>query len=185
MLKEPELEEEALTAAATGSQITIQRRSLAPNPPSPLTITAPDGTQSQVTMTQQGPGRYSVQWTAPQLGLFRLAQDGLVRVVAVGTATPREFAQVLANAAAVQPLVAQTRGGVWRIEDGAVDVRLSPAGRAASGRGWLGITARGAYITEGLRLAPLLPAWVWLALAAALMLAAWGWEGRCPKPAAA
>jgi len=185
MLKEPELEEEALTAAATGSQITIQRRSLAPNPPSPLTITAPDGTQSQVTMTQQGPGRFSAQWTAPQLGLFRLAQDGLVRVVAVGTATPREFAQVLANAAAVQPLVAQTRGGVWRIEDGAVDVRLSPAGRAASGRGWLGITARGAYITEGLRLAPLLPAWVWLALAAALMLAAWGWEGRCPKPAAA
>jgi hypothetical protein len=185
MLKEPELEEEALTAAATDSQITIQRRSLAPNPPSPLTITAPDGTQSQVTMTQQGPGRYSAQWTAPQLGLFRLAQDGLVRVVAVGTATPREFAQVLANAAAVQPLVAQTRGGVWRIEDGAVDVRLSPAGRAASGRGWLGITARGAYITEGLRLAPLLPAWVWLALAAALMLAAWAWEGRRPKPAAA
>jgi hypothetical protein len=178
MLKEPELEEEALTAAATGSQITIQRRSLAPNPPSPLTITAPDGTQSQVTMTQQGPGRFSAQWTAPQLGLFRLAQDGLVRVVAVGTATPREFAQVLANPAALQPLVAQTRGGVWRIEDGAVDVRLSPAGRAAAGRGWLGITARGAYITEGVRLAPLLPAYVWLTIAAALMIAAWLIEGR-------
>ena len=178
MLKEPELEEESLTATAQGSVITINRRSLAPNPPGALTITAPDGTTAQVMMTQQSAGRYSAEWTAPQVGLYRLGQDSLQRVVAVGTSAPREFAQVVANSAALQPIVAGTRGGIWRIEDGAVDLRTSPEGRAAAGRGWLGITPRGAYVTEGVRIAPLLPPFAWLALAAALMLAAWLWEGR-------
>jgi hypothetical protein len=178
MLKEPELEEESLNATARDTDVTITRRSLAPNPPGPLTITAPDGTAVQLTLTDQGAGRYSAVWRAPQVGLYRLAQDGLQRVVAVGTSLPRELAQVVANPAALQPLVAQTRGGVWRIEDGAVDLRSVREGRAAAGRGWLGITPRGAYLTEGLRIAPLLPPVAWLAIAAALMIAAWGWEGR-------
>lgn len=178
MLKEPELEEESLTATTRGNDLTITRRSVADAPPGPLTLTAPDGTVQNLTMQPQGPGRYGVTWTASQVGLYRLAQGDLQRVVAVGTAAPREFAQVVASPAALAPALARSNGGVLRLEDGPFDLRAVQAGRTAAGRGWLGITPRGAYATEGIRAAPLLPAWVWLAIAAALMLAAWVWEGR-------
>jgi hypothetical protein len=52
------------------------------------------------------------------------------------------------------------------------------AGRQAHGRGWLGITPRGAFETTDLRLAALLPAWAWLLLAAGFILAGWLREGR-------
>jgi hypothetical protein len=178
MLKEPELEEESLTATAQGNTLTVTRRTLADAPPGPLTVTAPDGTAQSLAMQPKGPGQFSLTWTAPQMGLYRLTQGNLQRVVAVGTAAPREFAQVVASPAALTPVLARTGGGVLRVEDGAFDLRAVQAGRAAAGRGWLGITPRGAYVTEGIRAAPLLPAWVWLAMAAALMLAAWVWEGR-------
>jgi hypothetical protein len=51
-------------------------------------------------------------------------------------------------------------------------------GRPASGRGWIGITPRGAYVTQDVQVAPLLPGWVWLLLAAAMAIAAWLIEGR-------
>ncbi len=178
MLKEPELEEESLSARADGTDVTITRRSVADKPPAPLTITGPDGAAVTLNMAAQGPGRFTARWTAPQVGLYRLAQDGLQRVIAVGTSVPREFAQVVASPLALGPALAALQGGALRIEDGAVDLRAVSAGRRAFGRGWLGITPRGAYLSEGLRIAPVLPAWVWLILAAALMVAAWVWEGR-------
>ena len=38
----------------------------------------------------------------------------------------------------------------------------------AAGRGWIGITPRNAYVTQDVRIAPLLPAWALLLLASAL-----------------
>ena len=57
MLKEPELEEEALTATTTGQELTVQRRSIAEEPPGDLTITGPDGAVVVLPMTEVSPGR--------------------------------------------------------------------------------------------------------------------------------
>jgi hypothetical protein len=178
MLKEPELEEEALTTTATDLALNVQRRTVLETPPPPLTITAPNGDAVELEMTKQADGRFAVDFAAPEAGLYRLVQGDLQRVVAVGISIPREYAQVVANSAALSPAIAATKGGIARIEDGPIDLRHVSAGRTAAGRGWLGITPRGAYITQGVSIAPLLPAWVWLVLAAMLSLAAWLWEGR-------
>ncbi len=178
MLKEPELEEEALTTTATDLALNVQRRTVLEAAPPPLTITAPNGDAVELDMTKQADGRFAVDYAAPEAGLYRLAQGDLQRVVAVGISIPREYAQVVANSAALSPAIAATKGGVARIEDGPIDLRQISAGRTAAGRGWLGITPRGAYLTQGIRVAPLLPPWAWLALAAMLSLAAWLWEGR-------
>ena len=50
--------------------------------------------------------------------------------------------------------------------------------RPTSGRGWIGITPRGAYETEEVGVVTLLPGWGWLLLAAGLAVAAWLIEGR-------
>ena len=177
MLKEPELEEEALTATAQGQTLTFTRRTIG-DPPGDLTITAPDGTETILPMPQKAPGRYELVWKAPEMGLYRLAQGDLTAVVAVGPSAPREFEQTLASDTVLAPVVEAGRGGMLRLADGAPDIRVVREGRVAAGRGWIGITPRNAFITQDVSIAPLLPGWAWLLIASMLALAAWLREGR-------
>lgn len=177
MLKEPELEEEALTATAQGQTLTFTRRTIG-DPPGDLTITAPDGTETILPMPQKAPGRHELVWEAPEMGLYRLAQGDLTAVVAVGPSAPREFEQTLASDTVLAPVVGAGRGGMLRLADGAPDIRVVREGRVAAGRGWIGITPRNAFITQDVSISPLLPAWAWLLIASVLTLAAWLREGR-------
>lgn len=183
MLKEPELEEEALDARANGLTVTILRRTMddevAPGGQSEVLVTGADGQERRVQLQRLGAGRYGADFAAPAPGLYRLTMGALQRVVAVGTTAPREFSQSVARADILAPALAVTKGGVLRIEDGGFDLRpVSQSRSAAAGRGWLGITPRGAYVTEGIKVAPMLPPLAWLLIAASLMLAAWLYEGR-------
>ena len=178
MLKEPELEEETLTAEVKGEAMTIIRRTLAEAEPGPVTITAPDGTVTELAMPMAAPGRYEAGFKAPMLGLYRLEQGDLTRVIAVGPATPREFVETIASGADLAPLAEATKGGVTRLEPGNPDIRTVAEGRVAVGRGWIGITPREAYLTTEVNVVPFLPAWAWLLLAAGLAVVAWLIEGR-------
>jgi hypothetical protein len=178
MLKEPELEEEALMAAANGDALTITRRSILPEPPGDLTITAPDGAKTVLPMAEESPGRHQVQWQAPMTGLYRLEQGALLRVVAVGPAAPREFVETIATPAVLQGTVDTVQGGILAMEGGAPALRAVREGRPAAGRGWLGYTPRGAYVIEDLRVQPLMPGWLLLLLALGMAIAAWLAEGR-------
>jgi hypothetical protein len=177
MMKEPELEEEALVATATGQRLTVTRRTIG-DAPGPVTITAPDGTTTELILPEIAPGRYSAQYDAPEMGLYKLTQGDLSTVMALGPSAPREFEETIASAAPLTPIVTPMRGGFQSVEDGTPDIRTVGMGRVAAGRGWIGITPRGAYLTQDIRVSPLLPAWVWLLLAAGLILAAWLIEGR-------
>ncbi|MCU0816264.1 MAG: hypothetical protein MUF74_07285 [Cypionkella sp.] len=178
MLKEPELEEETLTARTGEGSLTVIRRTVEETPPGDVTVTAPDGTTSALTLSEIDPGRWEAEITAPQTGLYRLEQGELTRVVAIGPSTPREFEQTIADGTALSDLVAATNGGILRVEDGAPDLRSVREGRPAAGRGWIGITPRDAYVTQDVRVGALLPGWLWLLLAAGLSIAAWLIEGR-------
>jgi hypothetical protein len=177
MMKEPDLEEEALTAAAEGQRMTVTRRTVGEDP-GPVTITAPDGSETRLDLAELSPGRWQGQWDAPEIGLYRLAQGDLAAVIALGPASPREFEQTIAAPDALVPAVEATGGGILRLAAGGPDIRAVDAGRVAAGRGWIGITPRGAYLTQDVRVAALLPPWAWLMLAAGFAVAAWLVEGR-------
>ena len=184
MLKEPELEEETLTATAKGEALTITRRTIADAPPGDLTITAPDGAETVLKLPELSPGRYGVDWKAPMLGLYRLQQDDLVRVVAVGPQAPREFVETIASGVALEPVVSPLQGGIVALETGTPGLRAVREGRPAAGRGWIGITPRGEFVTQDLRVAALVPAWLLLLVAAGLAVTAWLVEGRSVRPRA-
>ena len=177
LMKEPELEEEALTATAEGQSLTIVRRTIAEGGHE-VTVTAPDGSETVLPMTETAPGRFEATYQAPDVGLYRLKEGDLDRVTALGPAAPREFEETLATEDRLAPAVAPTNGGFLRLEDGAPDLRQVRAGRPAAGRGWIGVVPRDAYQTLDIRIAPLLPAWAFLLIAACLSLAAWLREGR-------
>ncbi|MFN6978207.1 MAG: hypothetical protein ACK4OP_08800, partial [Gemmobacter sp.] len=176
MMKEPELEEEVLVASAVGQRMTVTRRTLG-DAPGPVAVTGPDGAETVLPLAEAGPGRWTAVWDAPEMGLYRLAEGALRAVVALGPAAPKEFEATVASAEPLAAAVAAGRGGALRIEDGLPEIRRVAEGRAAAGRGWIGITPRGAYVTVDLRVQPLLPPWAFLVLIAALALAAWLREG--------
>ncbi|MCC5956304.1 MAG: hypothetical protein JJU07_09380 [Natronohydrobacter sp.] len=177
MMGEPELEEETLSASAEGNRVTILRRTLRDDVGA-VTLTGPDDTETVLELTEESPGTFRAEFDAPEIGLYRLSEGDLDAVIALGPQAPREFEETIATADKLGPLVNSTRGGAVRLEDGLPDLRLVREGRAAAGRGWLGLTPRDAYVTRDLRTSALLPGWAWLLLAAALALGAWLREGR-------
>ncbi|WP_298495268.1 hypothetical protein [uncultured Maritimibacter sp.] len=184
MMKEPELEEEALTAQAVGGEVTVTRRTMAEGEKE-LTVTRPDGTEEVLPMEEVAPGLYESTFASGEIGLFRLAEGDQTAVVAVGPASPREFEATIATGDLVEPVMAPMRGGVMAIDDGSPQLRAVNEGRAAAGRGWIGYTPRGAFVVEDLRVVPLAPPWLMLLLAAGLAVAAWLAEGRGRRSRAA
>ncbi|OSQ53323.1 hypothetical protein [Marivita geojedonensis] len=177
MMKEPELEEEALWAEPTGQTMRIIRRTL-DETIGTVTVTRPDGTEEEITLEEVTPGRFEALYTGPEIGLYRLAEGDQEAVVGLGPAAPREFEQTIASGEVLEPVVDGTRGGVRRLEDGLPSIRSVGEGRPAAGRGWLGITPREAFETLDVTQTPMLPGWLVLLLASGLILGAWLREGR-------
>jgi len=177
MMGEPELEEEALRAEADGQSIRITRQTLAETA-GDVTVTLPDGSEVVVALQETAPGRFTGEITGPEVGLYRLSDGDREAVVALGPAAPREFEQTLASTEVVAEAAGLLRGGVLRLEDGLPDIRRVAEGRNAAGRGWIGVTPRAAYLTTDITVRALIPAWLFLLIAAGLMLGAWLREGR-------
>lgn len=177
MMGEPELDEEALRVAAEGQRMSITRRTLGETV-GEVEITGPDGTVTLVPLEETAPGRFTADWDAPEIGLYRLIEGEEEAVIALGPAAPREFEETIASADVLTPAVAATRGGVINLSDGMPDFRRVREGRPAAGRGWLGITPREAYLTADVQVSPILPAWAFLLLASMLAVGAWLREGR-------
>ena len=155
----------------------ISRRTLAEEVP-PVDITAPDGTKSQLALTQTAPGLFEADYIGNDIGLYRLENGDQTVVIGLGPAAPKEFEATIASEDVLGDRVASTRGGILRLEDGVPRLRTVREGRPAAGRGWIGLTPRGAYETIDVRQSALLPPWLALLMAAGFITAAWLREGR-------
>ncbi|SEN11761.1 hypothetical protein SAMN04488077_11256 [Roseovarius tolerans] len=177
MMKEPELEEEALWAEATGQQMRVIRRSLS-DEVGPVTITTPSGEVVERELEEVSPGRFETLYDGPEIGLYRLENGEESAVIGLGPAAPVEFERTIASDAALRPVIDATNGGVQAMADGVPRIREVREGRPAAGRGWIGITPRGAYETMSVSQMALLPPWLVLLLVSGLILAGWLREGR-------
>jgi hypothetical protein len=177
-MREPDLEEEALLATVTETGLLATRRSLTDDAVSALGVTTPSGEILTIPFEEVAPGRYEALISNGELGLYRLRSDDLEVVAALGPAAPREFVQTIASAKILAPLLAQTGGGSMAISQGLPKLRDVRSGRPAHGRGWIGLVARDAYTVRGVQIAPFVPAWIYLLLSAAGLLAGWLREGR-------
>lgn len=177
MMKEPELEEEALWAEATGQTMRIIRRSLS-DEVGTVTLTTPSGETLELDLEEVSPGQFEAVFDGPEIGLYRLANDDHTAVIGLGPASPVEFEETLASGDALRPMIEPTGGGVTALEDGVPRLRAVREGRPASGRGWIGITPREAFETLNVTQTALLPPWLVLLLISGLILGGWLREGR-------
>ena len=177
MMKEPELEEEALSAEATGQTMRIIRRSLSQEV-GDVVVTMPSGETVTLPLKEVSPGRFEALFDGPEIGLYRLENGDQSAVIGLGPASPVEFEETLASDAALQPVIDATNGGSLALEEGVPRLRLVREGRPAAGRGWIGITPRDAFETLNLTQTALLPPWLVLLLVSGLILGGWLREGR-------
>ena len=178
LMKEPDLEEDALIAKVIGGRVEITRRSLEPGNRE-AAVTKPDGSTETVTLTDGGIGKSVGAFVARSPGLYRLQEGDKAAIAAVGAINPREFADVRATPAVLQPIADATGGSVRYLVDGGVpDIRRTAPERTASGRGWLGLVAHQDYLVAGVRQYPLLPVLAVLLLLLGPLVAAWRREGR-------
>jgi len=177
LMKEPELEEDALRAEVKDGKLEILRRSLEPVEGN-VEVTAPDGSVSTVKLENTGPGRFQASMTVNQTGLYSITDGERVAMAAAGALNPLELADVRATESLLTPIVQETQGSFHWLTDGIPTVRRIAPDRRTSGRNWIGLVSNEDYLVAGVRRIPAMPALLVLALF--LAAAAWGWrrEGR-------
>jgi len=183
LMKEPDLEEEALRASARGRDITIERQSLKDEIAS-VAVTAPSGAREETKPAAAEPGLWRTHLDAKEKGLYRFESDGLTALVNVGPENPREFREVVSTPEKLRPLAEATGGTVRRIGRDASAAIVMPrlveldSANRFGGADWIGIRRTGASTLLGVESQPLaLGPWAMLALLGAVVLAWWR-EGR-------
>ena len=178
LMKEPDLEEEALRATSVGGRIEVTRRTLATTFPT-VTMTAPDGSTRQIELRQTSPGLGLGVIDVDKPGLYRFDDGTLRTVAAVGNPDPLEFSDVRATDQKLRPLVEASGGtSLWLADNADPDVRSVRPGRAAGGSDWIGLRRNEGYTVAGINQLPLLPG-ILVAMAFLLALgSAWWREGR-------
>ncbi|WP_200306724.1 hypothetical protein, partial [Paracraurococcus ruber] len=73
LMREPELEEEDLTARIEGGHLRIERRSLEAGPPPEAVVTAPDGSTRRAPLTAGAGGRATAELPADQPGVWQVS----------------------------------------------------------------------------------------------------------------
>ncbi len=184
LMKEPELEEEALRATARGGTVEVERQTLGDNP-APVTITGPDGQSRTVPFEPGRPGLFTARIPAGEQGLYRLTADNLTAFANVGPENPRELMEVVSDPAALQSLAQATGGSSRRIgheSDSAVSVpRIVPvrSGSQFAGNDWIGLRISDSGIVRGVQISPLFVGLLGLAILFGALVAGWlGESGR-------
>jgi hypothetical protein len=177
LMKEPELEEERLTASISGGAISVERRTMA-DAAKQVTMTDPSGRRSTITLSKVEPGIFRGGAKIDQLGLYRLTDGTLSTVTAAGPLNPKEVADMRATDAVLKPLTQATGGSIHWLADGVPDVRRVEPSQSASGDTWIGLRSNGSYRVTSVEQRPLLSPWLALLLVLATTLLAWRLEGR-------
>ena len=181
LMKQPDLEEEALRLLVRGRDLTVQRQTMSDSV-SDVTLTTPSGKTRTVTLSPAEPGVWRSTIEANELGLWRASDGTLTALANAGPANPREFTEVTSTTDVLAPLANATGGGVVRVEAASgvhlpriVGVRSSDT---YHGDDWLGLRTREATVVRGIGVLPVFAGLIGLLLLVGALATTWMREGR-------
>ncbi len=175
LMKEPELEEEALSLFEEDGALVVRRRTVK-SQTEPVSVELPDGESRSLELSRKGrPGIFEARIDDAPRGLYRARIDQLFAIGSVGLAAAPEFNEVVSTERKLKPLAKETGGGVFRVDQGGGAPELKRVNDSAlrHGDGWAGVIKRGAARVDAVRDAPAAPGVFWLILIAAALLSAW------------
>lgn len=123
LMKEPALEEEALTARASGRTLEITRQTLGDNP-GQATIKYPSGKTETLPLTPSEPGLYRAEKRMSEIGLFEISNGNLSTLVHVGAVDAPEFKAMISTPDLLKPITDKTKGLVTRVANTAGNISV-------------------------------------------------------------
>jgi len=181
LMKQPDLDEEALRLIVHGRDVTVQRQTMA-DTVNEVTLTSPTGATRKLTLQPVEPGLWRTQVTANELGLWRATDGKLTALSNVGPANPREFAEVTSTADVLRPIADATGGAARRLDDGGkLDIPRVVAVRTTTsfkGDDWIGLKMRDVSVVRGIGVLPIFAGLIGLLLMVGALAATWAREGR-------
>ena len=181
LMKEPDLEEEALRLSASGHDLLVRRQTMA-DEVADVTLTSPSGATRTLKLDAKKPGVWESTVSANELGLWRATDGKLNALINVGPANPREYAEVTSTTQVLGPLANATGGDARRLEDSdglnvprIVAVR---SGDTYKGDDWLGLKMSNASVVRGVGVLPVFAGLLGLLLLLGSLAGTWVREGR-------
>jgi hypothetical protein len=181
LMKEPDLEEEALRLSVNGRDLLVRRQTMA-DEVADVTLTSPSGTTRTIKLDAKKPGVWESNVSANELGLWRATDGKLNALINVGPANPREYAEVTSTTQVLAPLVKATGGDARRLDGGGglTLPRIVPvrSGDTYKGDDWLGLKMSNASVVRGVGVLPVFAGLLGLLLLLGSIAGAWLREGR-------
>ena len=183
LMKEPELDEEALRAIADGREVLVERQTLGDSLPA-VEVTAPSGASSTLSLSKSEEGLWKGSFVAEEEGLYRLKQGDQTALVSAGAADSKEFQDVISDTERLRPIADATGGSVRRIATNATgDIHLPSVvsvtrSSPASGVDFIGLRGSDSYVVTGLSIWPLFLGFAGLFLLGPLLALGWLFEAR-------
>lgn len=194
LMKEPDLEEEALTAVGDGRDLLITRRSMKKKI-DPVRVTRPDGSTKEIKLNEIASGTWQTTLPKQQLGIHRIQSDKLNALAYIGFASEKELKNIVTTDRIVAPLAKQARSGIFwsggsqknaTVKEGATPsspltvpkVSMMTSAGAYAGAGWMGLLDRQAYVVKGVKLFPLIHGLLALAVLLIALGTMWWKEGH-------
>lgn len=182
LMKEPELEEDALKARANGRTLEVTRQTIG-DAPGPATITTPSGETIALNLNEIQPGLYRGERRMTETGLFTVTNGDFSTLVHVGAVDAPEFRAMISTTDTLSPISEKTRGLTARLDDGDETIRIPDIlpvrgeVRVADDRRML-IKLTDETVLKGVNTMPLFAGFAGLGILLLAVSAMWWREGR-------
>ncbi len=184
LMKEPELEEEALTAKGSGRNLEIHRQTMK-KVADPASIITPSGKTKSIPLTETEPGVFTASVPTDEIGLYQVANGELTTLAHVGPVDAPEFTDNVSTTAKLDPLARQTGGGTRRLrpttDQNSIEVPNVVASRGmanASGDNWIGLRPTNETVLKSVTRLPLFSGFLGLAAMILVLGGMWYREGK-------
>lgn len=188
LMKEPELEEERLTAEGRGMVLEVRRQTMSDDP-GPAQVITPSGKALIVRLEKSEPGVFLGSIQTSEIGLYQIGNGDLTALAHVGPVNAPEFSDVISTEGRLKAPAEATGGSVRRLAQSSAlgsvanDVALPSivpvrSSGAATGSDWIGLRTTDDSVLKAVSRVPLFGGFLGLGLLLLAMGSMWYREGR-------
>ncbi|TIL94438.1 MAG: hypothetical protein E5Y73_12010 [Mesorhizobium sp.] len=188
LMKEPELEEERLTADGRGMMLEIRRQTMSDDP-GPAQIITPSGKAMTVKLERAEPGVFLGSIETSEIGLYQVGNGDLKALAHVGPVNAPEFTDVVSTENRLRAPAEATGGSVRRLAQSSALGNLTSgvtlpsvvpvrSTGAAAGNDWIGLRTTDDSVLKAVSRVPLFGGFLGLGLLLLALGSMWYREGR-------
>ena len=173
LMKEPELEENELSARMDDNTILITKNSLILDN-KPIISISPDNTKTEIILEDIGKGKQIGKILSPQEGIWKFSSGNSKISLIVGNSNSSEYLDVRTTDNIVKPIVEFTSGSInWVNNENLPKIRHLPKSKIAENNKHIKLVKNEKYFVKSLQQSTLTPWYLVLILSLILLFLSW------------